>query len=350
MRASLLLFMLLLAAAPEPVAAQSDPAALASAGWTALQQDEPDAAADLFTRALADRPTDPNLHLGVGAAAHMQGDEDAATAALARALELDPTLAHASKLLAEIAYRRGDLQLAIGIYERAMDHAPDSAELAARLERLTEEASRRAADTRVTVSVTGAREDALAAHATQTVSSTYWRVARLIGAYPADIIDIELNTARPFHHPGLKPGPADRKGSGRVAIDAGGAGSDLDGFTRVLNHALAHAMITSMAPTGVPDWLAEGFAQLAEPADVAGAERRLRTAGLIPWPSEGPSRPGQRQADVNLLIARALVDRIGAQSTVLLDELADGRSLDDALAQFGFSYADLQADVTSRLQ
>lgn len=350
MRASLLLFTLLLAAAPEPVAAQPDPTALAAAGWTALQQDDADAAADLFAQALAARPSDPTLYLGAGAAAHMQGDEDAARASLARALDLDPTLAHASKLLAEIAYRRGDLELAIGIYARALEHAPDSAELASRLERLNEESARRATETRVKVSVTGAREEALAAHAAQAVTSTYWRVARLIGAYPADMIDIELNTARPFQHQAVRSRNDEAQGSGRVAIDAGGAGSDLDGFTRVLNHALAHAMITSMAPTGVPGWLTEGFAQLAEPADVAGAEGRLKTAGLIPWPSDGPSRPGQRQADVNLLIAHALVDRIGAQSTVLLDELSEGRSLDDALAQFGFSYADLQADVARRLQ
>jgi hypothetical protein len=58
----------------------------------------------------------------------------------------------------------------------------------------------------------------------------------------------------------------------------------------------------------------------------------------------------QRHADVNLLIARALVDRVGTQSTALLDELADGRTLDEALAQFGFSYADLQADVVRSLQ
>lgn len=350
MRSSLLLFTVLLAASPLPVAAQSDPSSIARAGWQALQDDDGEAAAGLFERALTLRPSDASLHLGAGAAAHLRGQEDAAVAALTRALALDPTLTQASMLLAEIAYRGGDINLAIDIYDRAIDHTPDRTDLATRRDRLAEEAERRASIARLTVSVTGAREDVLTRHATRTLTSAYWRLARLIGAYPSDEITVELNTSRPFIEVGAIPGWPDAAFAGRLAISAGGATADLNAFTRVLNHQLAHAMIASMAPTGVPAWLHEGFAQLAEPADVGAAERRLRESGLIAWPSNGPFRPNQRQADVSLLIARVLVDRIGAQSTDLLEELADGQSFDDALAQFGFSYADLQADVTRRIQ
>lgn len=354
MRKTLLLLAVLLVSAPATLRAQSGPAELGAAGWRAIQTDDGDTAAQLFGRALALKPEDPVLHLGAGAAAHMLGREDAAAVALSTALGIDPTLTVASKLLAEIAYQRGDITLAIGTYERALVHAPDSTELSARLERLTTEASRRAAASRFTLSVVGAREDSLTAHATEVLDAAYWRVAKLVGAYPAESIAVELNTVRPFQHVTNIPTWRDAAFTGQLAINAAGASADLDAFDRVLTHELTHAMITSMAPTGVPSWLHEGFAQLAEPADAEGAERRLKAAGAIAWPSERPMRSdaadAQRHADVNLLIVRALVDRVGARSTALLDELADGCTLDEALAQFGFSYADLQADVVRSLQ
>ena len=354
MRKTFPLLVLLLTSAPATLLGQPGPAELSTAGWHAIKTDDGDSAAELFGRALALTPEDPVLHLGAGAAAHMQGREDAAAAALATALDIDPTLTVASKLLAEIAYQRGEISLAIGTYERALVHAPDSAEISARLDRLTSEASRRAAAARFTLSVAGSRTDALAAHAASVLDAAYWRVAKLVGAYPSDSIAVELNTDRPFRQASSVPAWNDAAFSGRVVINAGGASADPDAFAQVLTHELTHAMISSMAAKGVPSWLHEGFAQLAEPADVNAAVRRLQDAGPIAWPSERALRSdapnAQRQADVSLLIVRALVDRIGATSTRLFDELADGHPLDEALAQFGFAYADLQADVARSLQ
>ncbi len=354
MRKIFALLIVLLIAAPATLLAQPGPAELGAAGWRAIQTDDGDSAAQLFGRALALKPEDAVLHLGAGAAAHLQGREEVAAAALITALDIDPTLTVASKMLAEIAYQRGDISLAIGTYERALYHAPDSAELSARLDRLTNEASRRAASARFTLSVAGKSDDELAAQALSVLDAAYWRVAKLVGAYPSDSISVELDTVRPFQQASTVPTWNAAQFSGRVVINAGGASADPDAFARVLTHELAHAMITSMAPNGVPSWLHEGFAQLAEPADLDAAERRLKAAGPIAWPSERSVRSdvlnAQRQADVSLLIARALVDRIGATSTRLLDELADGHPLDEALAQFGFVYADLQADVARSLQ
>lgn len=354
MRKTFALFVVLLTSAPATLLGQAGPAELSAAGWHAIKTDDGDSAAELFGRALALKPEDPVLHLGAGAAAHLQGREDAAAAALAAALDIDPTLTVASKLLAEIAYQRGDISLAIGTYERALFHAPDSAEISARLDRLTSEASRRAAAARFTLSIAGHREDALATQAASVLDAAYWRVAKLVGAYPSDSIAVELDTTRPFQSTSSLPIWKDDRFDGRMAINAGGASADPDAFARVLTHELTHAMISSMAPTGVPSWLHEGFAQLAEPADTEAAVRRLKEAGPIAWPSERALRSdapnAQRQADVSLLIARALVDRVGATSTRIFDELADGHPLDEALAQFGFAYADLQADVARSLQ
>lgn len=347
------LAVLLTSASGVRVTAQAGPSELGAAGWQAIQKNDADAASALFGRALALQPGDAVLHLGAGASAHMLGQDEAAARALQHALQLDPALTLASRMLGEIAYQRGDLDLAIVTYERALDYAPDSVELASRLDRMTAEASRRAAAKRFAVTFAGDREDRLAAHATQVLDAAYWRTAKLVGAYPSDAITIELDTARPLGDADrLRPWPVSATGDfdGRVAINAGGAGDHLEAFDRILVHALAHAMVASMAPTGVPGWLHEGLAQMAEPADPSLAERRLRTRASLPWPQLTDAVPSQDHQDMSLLVVRALIDRIGAKSTALLDDLADGTPLDAALAQFGFSYADLQADVTHTLR
>ncbi len=356
MRTTFLLLATLLISAPAvPARAQGRAAELGAAAWQAIQKNDGAAASLLFAQALALQPRDAVLQLGAGAAAHMLGHEEAATRALQQALEIDPTLSVASKLLAEIAYQSGDIGSAIEIYERALAHAPDSVELSARLDRLSAEAVRRGGAARFTVTIAGVRQDALAAHATQVIDAAYWRIAKMVGAYPSDPITVELNTARPFRDVNRTPSWSDAQFDGRIAIDAGGAADDLQAFDRVLTHELTHAMVTSMAPTGVPAWFHEGLAQLVEPADGTLAERRLQAAGTLPWPSMNgalarETLDAQLHYDISLLIVRALLDRIGAKSTMLLDELTDGQPLDTALAQFGFSYADLQADVTRCLR
>jgi tetratricopeptide (TPR) repeat protein len=351
----LVLVALLVSALQVPVRAQSGTADIGAAGWQALQDNDGETAWRLFVKALALRPDDAVLHLGAGAAAHMLGVDDDASQALRQALAIDPALTIASKLLGEIAYKQGDIDAAIDAYEQALVHAPDSLELATRLDRLTAEATRRAAANRFSVTMAGSRDDALAAHATKALNTAYWRVAKLVGAFPAETIAIELNTTRPFRDIAAMPTWNNTRFDGTIAINAGGATSDLDAFDRVLMHELTHAMLASWAPTGVPAWFHEGLAQLVEPADVALAERRLKASGALPWTAldgslHRESADAQTHYDISLLIVRALLDRIGGKSTALLDELADGHTLDGALAQFGFTYADLQADVAHCLR
>jgi tetratricopeptide (TPR) repeat protein len=346
---------MLVSALHVPVYAQSGTADLGAAGWRAIQDSDGEAAHELFARALALNPNDAVLHLGAGAAAHLLGQNTEATRSLQRALTIDPSLTIASKLLAEIAFLGGDLDLAIDTYEQALTYAPDNGELSSRLDRLTTELVRRQSAARFTVTVAGPRDDALTARATKALDTAYWRVARLVGAYPSEAIVIELDTSRPFRDMVSTPAWNLTLFDGRMVVNADGAARDLDAFDRVLTHELTHAMVASMAPTGVPGWFHEGLAQLVEPADVALAERRLRAGGGIPWSALNDvhareAGDAQIHNDISLLVVRALLNRIGGRSTVLLDDLADGQPLDVALAQFGFSYADLQADVANYLR
>lgn len=354
MRTSKLVFTVLLTAAlAAPAYGQSPESDPADAGWRAIKDDDGERAKELFGRALVSHPDDAVLHLGLGAAAHLLGRPDEAMRALSAALVLDPTLSVASRLLGEIARREGDLALAVTTYEQALAYAPDDVEMGSRLERLSAELERRSAATQVTVAFAGQAHGGLGDRAKRVLHGAYWRVAKLVGAYPAQGITVELDLSRPFQ--GLDGAMrASRGGDERISIDADGALADPEAFDRTLTSVLVHAMVASMAPTGVPAWFAEGLAQVVGTSDPAPAQQRLRDLGDIPWSGLESAVPStadrQLRRDASLLIVRALLARIGSRSTRLLDELSDGQSLDGALAQFGFSYADLKADVVQSLE
>jgi len=328
---------------------------LATAGWNAILNDQGAEALRLFESALSIRPDDAVLLLGSGAALHRLGRESDAIRALARALELNPTLAVASRLLAEIAIKEGDLALGIATYERALVQAPDNVEMASRLDQLNDEVARRGAAARLTVAFAGERHQALGEHASRVLNGTYWQVAKLVGAYPAGAITVELNTSRPFRagESGSTATPASNQG--RISINAEGALEDVDAFNHALTLELVRAMVIEMAPTGVPVWFADGLAQIVASADAAVARRRLRETAEIPWTrfetvGSRWQADAQLRADASLLIVHTLLARIGSRSTQFLDDLAEGLSLDEALAPFGFSYADLKTDVARSLE
>src|SRR5687767_11203486 len=108
-------------------AAQSgspSPAALAAAGWVAIQEQRFGDALDAFAGAAAARKNDPVLYTGAGLAAFMLGQNAEAQAWLERALTIAPRYADASLLLGELHYRAGRISDAIETYEMALQHAP----------------------------------------------------------------------------------------------------------------------------------------------------------------------------------------------------------------------------------
>lgn len=353
MRTVFTLIVALLTTAPSVAFAQASRADAGAAGWQALQDNNGEQARRLFDAALATNPRDAVLHLGAGAAAHMLERDDEAIASLRTALTLDPSVLVASRMLAEIAWQRGDLPLAINTYQQALIYAPDNNEIASRLARLQGESARRASAAQLKVTMSGPRQDVLLDRATHVANTVYWQVAKLVGAYPAQIITLDLDTTKPFQASIAARTAADDDAP--VRLNAGDALADAEVFDRVLTTALVDAMVTHMAPTGVPAWFPRGLAQVVATADTAVARQRLRELGEIPWTrldsiAYRPEPDEQAEADASLLIVRALLARIGSKSTQLLDDLSDGHSLDAALAQFGFSWADLKADVVRSLQ
>jgi tetratricopeptide (TPR) repeat protein len=328
---------------------------LNDAGWKALKRGDADRAAVLFAEALTRLPNDPVLLLGAGAAAHARGQQRDAIARLKRALDIDPRLTPASHLLGAIAFQEGDVDLAIRTYEQALRHAPGDAVLSKALNDLRREADvhsgfeERRYD-RFRVMFEGRADESLAAQATDVLTSAFWRIGSTLGEYPSNTVITILYTEKQFRDVTDAPEWSSGQFDGRIRIPAAGAGLKPERFERVLTHELAHAMVSSIAPRGVPAWLNEGLAQYFEGQDPLDAERRLRgTRKRIPLQSLDRNFRRFDAADARvaydqaLLAVAVMAERPGFGWARLLRALADGQPIDRALDSFGLSYADLEA-------
>lgn len=338
-----------------PVHAQSTAKELNDAAWKALRDGMSDRAARLFGEALAMRPNDPVLLLGAGAAAHAQGKQRIAIAHLQRALAADPNLTPASRLLGQVAYAEGDVDLAVRTYEKALQHTPDAA-MANELRAWKQETEvhhtfeERRYD-RFRVMFEGRAEESLAAKATAVLDSAFWRIGRTLGEFPSDTIVTVLYTEKQFRDITRAPEWSGGQYDGRIRVPVAGASLKPELFEQVLTHELTHAILAGIVPRGrMPAWLNEGLAQYFDGSDPKSALRRMKAAGVsIPLKSLHRGF-GSLRADVvqvaydeSLLAVNVLFDRPGFGWTRLLQRLADGQTFDEAIVNFGFSYADLEA-------
>lgn len=338
-----------------PAASQSRVVQLNDAGWKALHEGRSDRAVKLFAEALTLGPDEPVLLFGAGAAAHADGRPRQAMALLQKALQGDPGLTGASQLLGRIAYDEGDVDLAITTYEKALKHAPLNAELAHELELW-----RRDSDThrtfesrkyeRFRVMFEGRAEESLAMKATSILDSAFFRIGSVLGEYPPQTIVTVLYTEQQFRDITRAPQWSGGVYDGRIRIPVAGASRDPALFTQVLTHELVHAMVAAIVPHGAPAWLHEGLAQYFDGSDPKDARRRLKAIGqTIPLKhlNGGFGRfnaaVAQIAYDEALVAVSVMADRPGFGWTRLLHRLADGETFDEAIPNFGFSYADLEA-------
>ena len=331
---------------------------LNDAGWKALRDGNPDRAASLFEEALALRPNDPVLLMGSGVAAHERGKQKDAIARLTRAFELNPRLTSAAKLLGQIAFDEGQVDLAIHTYEKALKHAPNDADIANALDALRRDADVHHTFTeqrfdRLRVMFEGRSEEALASQATKVFNSAFFRIGDMLGEYPSQTIVAVLYTEKQFRDITRAPEWAGGQYDGRIRIPVAGAAQKPELFERVMIHELTHAVIASIVRRGVPTWLNEGLAQYFDGSDPQAARRRMKLFGRsIPLKNleHGFGHMGAVEAQVaydeSLLAVGVMADRPGFGWTRLLHRLADGQSFSDAIGNFGFSYADLEAPFT----
>jgi hypothetical protein len=255
-----------------------------AAGWRALRAGTLEEAASDFSRALRVDASNPLALLGAGATANMRGRSEEARQYLAGALKAQPSLTAAALLLGEILYRDADLQGAIDVYEQALARGPGDPKLTARLEAWRREAavhdtfSTRLA-THFTILFEGPADQPLAGRVSEMLESIYWQVGGALGAYPPGVITVVLYSKEQFRDVTQSPSWAGGLYDGRIRVPVAGRIDERD-LRRVLTHEFTHAVIHSLAPRGVPQWLNEGLAVLME-----------RGGGQVAAPPAGESAP-----------------------------------------------------------
>ena len=355
MRHAVRFMLFLIVSSALPLYAQSSVKELNEAGWKALEAGNSRRALTLFNEALVMRPSDPVLLTGAGAALQAEGKPREAIARLQKAIGLRPDLTPASVLLGQIAFDEGDAALAIKTYENALKHDPGEPALVAKLKEWKKETdTHRSFESerydRFRVMFEGRAEQATAAQAVAILERSFWRIGEKLGSHPPGTIVTILYTEQQFRDITRAPEWSGGQYDGRIRIPVAGASRDPALFERVLVHELAHAVIDSIAGSRVPTWLHEGLAQYFEGGDVQAARRRMRaTPGSIPLKDleRGFSRLDSREAQVaydeSLLATSVMLDRAGFGWPALLSRLAGGQTFAEAIPNFGFSYADLEA-------
>jgi tetratricopeptide (TPR) repeat protein len=333
-------------------------------GFQALQSGDAARADAIFREGLTRQPRDPQLLLGAGMAASLQGRDQEAISLLKQALQIEPRLLQAAALLGELLYRQGDLDLAIKMYERALPGAPPSVAVAmrGRLSAWREEASlpqnhEAIKDDRFTISFDGPVQQTLAARAVSVLNASFWRIGKVLGAYPSAPINVVLYSEKQFHDITGAPEWASGGFDGQIRIPVRGAAQNLAEFDRVLTHELTHAMLKSIASRNLPAWLNEGLAMHFEGRDAALSERRLAAARLfVPLALLQTSftRLNTAQAVVayeeSAFATRALIDRIGPSGLgQLLEDLSAGQSLDQSIERFGITFAAWESELEQRV-
>jgi len=136
---------------------------------------------------------------------------------------------------------------------------------------------------------------------------------------------------------------------GRIRVPMRGAVENPRELERVLAHEFTHALIYSIAPRGVPQWLNEGLAQLFEPE--RGSQTPDLTGPMIPLSRlertfEGLDDTQARLAyDQSVGAVQALVDRAGMTGVLnLLSFVGQGVPFAEAFERAAFvGYAEFQA-------
>jgi len=312
-----------------------------AAGWEALRAGRAADAAEDFRAALQIDGRDALAMLGAGVSAHLQGKPLDAREHLASALKIEPSLTAASLLLGELLYRDADLPGAIQVYEQALTYEPSQPQILSRLDAWRREAAlhdrfSQKVDQHFTILFEGPADQPLAARVGEMLESAYWRIGGALGAYPGDVVQVILYTTDQFRDITQSPAWAGGAYDGRIRVPVGGRIVEPE-LQRILSHELTHAIVYSLAPRGVPQWLNEGLAVLFEKDDLSRERTLVAREPLIPLTQlEKPfdDLTGNQAALAyaeSAVAVRRILDQGGPTAVYnLLSDLGSGLSFDEA--------------------
>jgi tetratricopeptide (TPR) repeat protein len=313
--------------------------------WAALERQDAERAASLFTQELNERPRDPMLHFGAASSAYALGRRDAALSSLRTAVELDPDFTEALAMLGQVAYERGDTGLAIRSMEKASALRPRDAGLKDVLDRWRRESSvhdsyfEKPAD-HFRILYEGGTQQSIGDRVARVLETEYARIGKTLNTFPADTLTVILYTNREFHDLTRSPAWATGNYDGRIRVAVGGTlpSRELD---RVVTHELVHAFVATAAPRRIPAWLNEGLATYLEGSDRSWVPHILRRATtIVPLESlaQGFSGLDEEAALVayaeSAVAAEILCAQLGSNIGAFLQILGNGHSVDQALLEF----------------
>jgi tetratricopeptide (TPR) repeat protein len=321
------------------------PAALAAAGWTAIEERRFGDALEAFTAAAGPGRSDPNLCTGAGFAAFMLGQDAEAQSWLEQALKLVPHNTDASLLLGELHHRAGRVGEAVATYEAALKHAPDEPVLHDKLGQWRKDANVRAGSyesrgAHFSVLFQGPADEMIARRAVEMLEETYWRVGAALTTYPTRTITVVLYTEEQFRDITLSPAWAAGSYDGTIRIPTRGALDQPEELERILAHEFVHAVVATIGGRDVPTWLNEGLASMLEPgAEVeeaaahAGPER-ISLSQLERGFTRLTAEQAQRAYAQSMLAVQKAVQLRGTPAIVtLLEDLRRGVPFANAFYQ-----------------
>jgi tetratricopeptide (TPR) repeat protein len=333
----------------------------ARAGWDALHAGRAREAAAAFDAALKGALQEPSVLMGAALAAHLLGQSDAARRFLVDALRIDPALTPASQLLGEVLYRAGDIAGAIQTYDQALVHARANRQLTTKVEAWRREAGLHERFTQklgdhFTVLFEGPAEAELAQKAVDVLEAAYWRIGSALYTYPAEPITVILYTREQFRDVTQSPDWAGGAYDGRIRVPVHGAMKNVTEFERVLTHEFTHALVKTIAPRGVPQWLNEGLAMyfesphLTRASEPKGAAESKPPLATLEGSFAGMDAPAAARAYAQSAAAvKLLMEDAGAGPMVgILTDLARGLAFQDAFERnTHIAYSEFQKRVGS---
>jgi hypothetical protein len=187
----------------------------------------------------------------------------------------------------------------------------------------------------------GPRDYELASRALEVLEDAYFRIGTALYTFPDQPITVVLYTQEQFRDITRAPTWAAGAYDGRIRVPLRGALAQPDELVRVLSHELAHAMIQSIAPRGVPLWLNEGLAVTFEPhggewadAELGRDPARIPLEGLARGFSQFSGAQARLAYAQSAVIARTLIDEAGGATMVaILQDLAGGLPFKTAYEQ-----------------
>jgi hypothetical protein len=282
--------------------------------------------------------------------------------ALARALQIDPGMTPASQLLGTLLYESGDTEAAIRVYEAALFRKPDNQPMIERVGEWRKEAAlhngfRQAQGGHFSVLFEGQAEEQLASAAVDILEGAYGRIGDFLQIYPAEAVTVILYTQQQFRDVTRTPGWSGGLFDGRIRLPVRGGLETKGELERVLTHEYVHALLFSIAATGVPAWLNEGLATALEPGGLSRAQHELsRARSPIPLADlrrSFASLPVDRVPlaySESALVVQAMLDRAGPVRLVgLIRDLAAGTPFEPAFESWiQVSVGDFERDWVER--